>query len=338
MEGMFLINITPLTVHKTMGDYANFLMTQHILRHFRNRSEVHLLFDNTLCQQQSPKHFERQHRDSANHVSCDYHCTDFNEDLYIPPKWRSNVLNCRTCKRRLVCFLSTYILLNIKSRLNAGQKFITAGGFDGSDRDSAFFVTRGTQPACDNTLTCNADESDTRIWLHVMNSSGINKLVLSPDTDVYHIGLRIVSLSHVHVIVKLSPFNTVQHRYLDLRRLNHALSNDPDLASLCRSQIPAVIQKLFICPGCDFVSFFTGYGKATFLATLFQHCEFITSNGHPSQPGTLANDDPNSDGFLAFLRLIGCLYYNKHKSAFLPSFPTPITVFNSLSVIKHTAS
>ena len=30
-EGIFLINITPWKFHKTMGDYGNFLMKQHIM-------------------------------------------------------------------------------------------------------------------------------------------------------------------------------------------------------------------------------------------------------------------------------------------------------------------
>jgi len=42
------------------------------------------------------------------------------------------------------------------------------------------FVTSGTQP--DERLSSNAEEIDTRIWLHVIHSEGTRKLVLSPDT------------------------------------------------------------------------------------------------------------------------------------------------------------
>ena len=38
MEGMFLINITPWSAHKNIGEYATFLLKQHILPHFRNRT------------------------------------------------------------------------------------------------------------------------------------------------------------------------------------------------------------------------------------------------------------------------------------------------------------
>ena len=35
MEGMFLININPWSAHKCIGDYADFLLRQHILCYFR---------------------------------------------------------------------------------------------------------------------------------------------------------------------------------------------------------------------------------------------------------------------------------------------------------------
>ena len=44
--------------------------------------------------------------------------------------------------------------------------------------------------------------------------------------------------------------------------------------------------------------------------------------------GSLA-DAGHEHGFLAFLRLVGCAYFRKHKAVFLPSFPTPMTLFNS---------
>ena len=60
LEGMFLINITPWSVHKTMGDYAEFLLKQHILPYYRTATEVHVLFDDPDCQKLSPKYFEKK--------------------------------------------------------------------------------------------------------------------------------------------------------------------------------------------------------------------------------------------------------------------------------------
>ena len=40
-------------------------------------------------------------------------------------------------------------------------------------------------------FTSDAEESDTRVWLHVVHSAGTRKL--PPDTDVYHIGLPLLN-------------------------------------------------------------------------------------------------------------------------------------------------
>ena len=45
------------------------------------------------------------------------------------------------------------------------------------------------------TLVCDVEESDTRVWLHVLCGSGRKKLLYSPDTDVYHIGLTLIDPS-----------------------------------------------------------------------------------------------------------------------------------------------
>ena len=138
IEGMFLINITPWSAHHNIGEYAEFLLRQHILPHFRNGSnEVHLLFDDPECQVQSPKYFERQRRDQLHPVPSEHHCTEFTNDLVIPPKWRENVPNCRKCKRSLVCFLSKFFLKSIGRKLQPNQRFVTAGGLDGTLRNQA---------------------------------------------------------------------------------------------------------------------------------------------------------------------------------------------------------
>ena len=336
IEGMFLINITPWSAHHNIGEYAEFLLRQHILPHFRNgSSEVHLLFDDPECQVQSPKYLERHRRDQLHPVSPEHHCSGFTKDMVIPPKWRENVLNCRQCKRNLVCFLSNFFLESIRRKLQPNQRFVTAGGLNGTLRNQAMYVTLTQAPQSDPQLTCNAEESDTRIWLHVINSIGLKKLVLSPDTDVYHIGLLIVAGSSFEVVVKLSPFTALENKYLDMQALIQALRDDPDLAPIPNSLSPAVIQVLFVCTGCDFISFFNGLGKASFLATLFEYSEFICSNSTHT-PGTLADTDPNSNGILSFFRLVGCPYFRKHKAAFLPTYPTPMSLFNSLAKVNQT--
>ena len=131
MEGMLLINISPWSAHKTIGDYADFLLKQHIQPYLRNTTtvEVHLLFDSPDSQQCTPKYFERMHQDKMNQTVDDHYCADsFSADLMVSPKWRENVLSCRKCKKKLVCFLSEYFLQKIRRRLGPNQTFVTAGG------------------------------------------------------------------------------------------------------------------------------------------------------------------------------------------------------------------
>lgn len=91
-----------------------------------------------------------------------------------------------------------------------------------------------------------------------------------------------------------------------------------------------VIQVIFICTGCDYISFFHGFGKASFLHTLYQYADFITSESMDT-PGSLSDIDEHGleDGFLSCVRLIGCAYFQKHKSAFQPAYMSPVTHFNS---------
>ena len=46
LEGMFLINTSPLVKHCTMKDYAQFLVRRFAVPHFaRGSKEVHIVFD-----------------------------------------------------------------------------------------------------------------------------------------------------------------------------------------------------------------------------------------------------------------------------------------------------
>lgn len=242
---LFLINITPWSAHKDMGEYGEFLLQQHILPHYRNGAkEVHLLFDDPECQVQSLKHFERLHRDTANPSPDDHICSNFSPVVIPPSKWREAILSCRKCKRNLVCFLSAFFTEKIKLKLKQQQKFITAGGLEGTYRNHALFVTFNQT---DLILYMNAEESDTRIWLHAINSYGTKKLILSPDTDVYHIGLPVISATDLNVFVQLSSFASIELLLLDIQALKLAFINDPDFASIPTSSIGDIIQTLYLC-------------------------------------------------------------------------------------------
>ncbi len=119
--------------------------------------------------------------------------------------------------------------------------------------------------------------------------------------------------------------NTYNSKELILNNLVAALSNDPDLARINPELLPLVLQIIFICTGCDYLSFFSQIGKATFLRYFFQYASFITG-GSETHPGTLADigleDGSYKCGYLAFIRLVGTTYLKKFASGFETNSPS----------------
>ncbi len=338
LEGMCMLNTTPLGSHRTFADYAHFLIKRFIVPQYRRGSrEVHVLFDNPGHLRETPKYFERKRRDAAAKVKTGHACDEIKAGNILPSKWREDLINCRTCKRSLVLFLTQYLIRNVPCYLQEGQLFYTAGGFQGDIEDTAWFVTSDRNPQPDPAFRSNAEETDTRVWVHVRNTHAANILVMSPDTDIYHMGL---TLSHAHgkeIMVQLNTYNSKELVYLHLSSFVTAISNDPDLSSIPSELLPQIFQTIFVVTGCDYVSYFSGIGKATFLRYFYQHAEFITS-GKGNVPGTLADVSIDSDlsetGFLSFLRLVGVVSFKKHASGF--SATTPTSHFNKFDTQGET--
>uniref|UniRef100_A0A1X7SK26 Tesmin/TSO1-like CXC domain-containing protein n=1 Tax=Amphimedon queenslandica TaxID=400682 RepID=A0A1X7SK26_AMPQE len=133
-----------------------------------------------------------------------------------------------------------------------------------------------------------------------------------------------------HYIVKISAYSAIEASFIDLNSFHHALINDPDLASVPRTCLANILQTLFICTGCDYVSFFKKVGKATFFNYFFQHARFICSGNVGSLYETTAT--VRSNGFLAFLRLVGTVYFKKHLPSFVSLYghETPDQSLNSI--------
>jgi hypothetical protein len=289
----------------------------------KGTNEVHLIFDNPEAQSLTPKSFEQTQRDSHAIVTSEHCCDSLSRNTLIKPsKWRENLINCRICKRNLVKFIGEYLLSSIN--LQPHQTLVIAGSFEGNLSHSAWMVTGNSKPQPEPMYTCNANETDTRIWLHVSKTHHSKILVISPDTDVYHIGLPLACIKEKQVIVQLHPLSSRELKYLDLPALSNALGNDPDLAGIEPSILPRILQTIFITSGCDYISFFSKIGKGTFLRYFFQYASFITANDLHT-PGTLADTEIEGNnyesGFLAFIRLIGTIYFKKYSTGFNQSSP-----------------
>ena len=125
-------------------------------------------------------------------------------------------------------YIADDMLRLVAHSLHSNQQFIT------NIAGKAYSVRHGQSKPSHPDLCSNADEADLRVWLHCKNSCGIHKLLYSPDTDVYHIGLTALSEIPKHeVIVQLSKQTDDRARYLNMKALIEALDMDPDL-----SQIP----------------------------------------------------------------------------------------------------
>ena len=116
-----------------------------------------------------------------------------------------------------------------------------------------------------------------RIWRHVAVVNAHKILVYSPDTDVYNIGIAVEGrYLHKEVIVQINLAHSRELKYVHVRNIVKVLQIDPDIASLSQNDLSAIFHMLFVVSGCDYISYFCGFGKGTFLNTFYQHAEFIS--------------------------------------------------------------
>ena len=164
VEGMFMINTSPLSTHSTAKDYTQFLLRRFVVSHFsKGCKEVHIVFDNPGRLPESPKSFERRRRDDAATLSSDHRHTAFSDACALPSNWR-DCLNCRQCKRALVVYLGQSMKNHAVTtcKLRGQQNVVLAGCFAGVEQDQAWEVgVGGVQPV--PQLNCEAEEADTSV-------------------------------------------------------------------------------------------------------------------------------------------------------------------------------
>jgi len=225
--------------------------------------------------------------------------------------------------------------------LGSTHRLIISGGF--KEAGTAQMVMRivGSDEAQEFILAeyCNNHiEADSMVWLHASNCLHANApvVIFSTDTDIPHVGLPLVrKYPNRHFIVQLRE-SAGKTLYLDLKKLHALMENDTDLRVLIKSNIALELQALFVCTGCDYVSFFNHYSKLTFYGAYFDNVGFISADssftGSLSQTGT----QDWLKGFRAFCRLVGCVFIKKcarlfqHKMQF-SKLPTPKEIYSKIS-------
>lgn len=295
--------------------------------HYRSGSlEVHIVFDNSggLCE--SPKEIEQARRDQAKGSELvHHHCVPtVNSSTCVPNKWRS-FISCRACKAKLTTYLAEeFLQMAPKYMYNCEQEFFS------NIKGNVYSIDIEGYHLQRPSYSTNMDESDMRIWLHSLHTSGRKILVFSPDTDVYHIGLGVArNMTEKHIIIQLSNSLSDSPKLLDLNALLIALARDPDLCNIPFDIRAQALQTLYVCTGCDYISFFYGIGKCTFLSVFYQYATFIAGGSDP--PGSIGNIslDHSDLSLYSFLRLVGCAYFRSHASAF--EHTSPVALYHSVN-------
>ena len=95
----------------------------------------------------------------------------------------------------------------IPKQIQSGKMLIIAGCYAGDIEDTAWSITRDSTPQPLPVYNCNAEETDTRLWLHSKCTLCLKILILSPDTDIYHIGLPLIQRQK-DIMVRISMYNS----------------------------------------------------------------------------------------------------------------------------------
>ena len=142
LEGMFLINTSPLITHSSMKDYARFLIKRFTISHFiKGVIQVHILFDNPGCIPNTPKAVEQRRRDSAHALSPEHQHYEVFDSAAVPSNWR-DCLHCRSCKRRLVLYIGETFPKTAPDFLLGPQELVIGGCFEGAQQQDALVISQ----------------------------------------------------------------------------------------------------------------------------------------------------------------------------------------------------
>ena len=255
LDGMFFLNCKPLRNVTSIKDYSNVLFNRFVLPHYQSHViEVHLLFDSPENNEKfNPKVFEQKRRDKGKEASSHTHIV-FTPSTSTPSPWKSYI-DCRECKASIVQALGLSFIQIIRMKLVHGQTLYLSGCFPQNGTTYTYKFSGNSLPVSMTRYSSNSRESDMRIWRHAFQTEGSKVLIYSHDTDVYNIGLSLLSsIPNKHVIVQLNVPHSPICSYLHLSNLINAIELDPDLASLPRNSLSKIFQILIICSGCNYTS------------------------------------------------------------------------------------
>ena len=332
INAMFLLSIKPLRKAKTITDYSHFLFNRFAIPYYKiGMNEVHFIFECSREEIFKPKKIMQKHKSCSTES---HQHTAFTMEKALPAqKWQEYV-SCTTCIRSIIESIGLALLTNVRFWLDNEQRMVLAGCFSGTTENTAWMIEASNivpQPC--PCFTSTADEAHLRIWRHAKQCTANSVLIYSPDNNVYNIGLGNITSTNKTYIIQTNATNATEESYIHLNNFISALNHDPDLASLPRDTISHILMVLYVCTGCDSVSYFKTIGKASFLNSFFKQSNFIYGRD-PSMIGSLHQVyfHDRSEGFYCFIRMVGTVYFYKHLVSFsaLYNRETPLQLYNSI--------
>ena len=137
IDGMFLVNTTPLRRNRTIDDYSKMLLGRFAIVHYKaGTAQVHIIFDKPIEGNFLPKMFERQRRDV---IECNHMHIVFTPDTPIPNGWRKYI-DCRQCKRSIIEAVGAAYLRSARFMLFPNQILIISGCFSGDGSNQAWVI------------------------------------------------------------------------------------------------------------------------------------------------------------------------------------------------------
>jgi hypothetical protein len=324
--------------------YASKLFDKCVTDNFRKGySCVHFVFDRQEGDIETPKSVLREMRDANGDKRNDSNVyISIGDDTHTPFSW-NKFLTSRSNKKNLIQYICDFFVKIGKKRLAPGNILYIG---DGCGRMKV--VTRSDVEAdCDSLVAdCNNHvEGDTMVLLHATKYANHSSPVViqSTDTDIIHVALPLVKkYKDLHLILHVTESVTL-NMYIDLKRLIESLARCSDFQNFEKEYIPRELQALYVCSGCDYVSFFSHNSKTSFYDSYFDNVSFISSD--PNLSGMLCHMDGEhySEGFHAFCRLVACIFLKKCSQSFeyvmkFKKKPTPREIYARISQEKPNCS
>ena len=83
----------------------------------------------------------------------------------------------------------------------------------------------------------NKEEGDMRVSIHCKNLAGTGKIIFSPDTDTYHIGMSALNDTRIPECDIYVQLNREGFKYMHLSSLLNAVCNDRELGTIPDSRL-----------------------------------------------------------------------------------------------------